>query len=75
MGTVPTPRSAQDVRLLVCGRKPEPCLGPIAKPECLLSDAIPDLRRRFCVGVTCGTSYFRNLISVGVSWHDRPLLF
>jgi hypothetical protein len=29
----------------------------------------------FCLGVTCGTSYFRNVISVGVSWHEHPLLF
>jgi hypothetical protein len=29
----------------------------------------------FCVGVTCGTSYFRNIISVGVGWHEHPLLF
>jgi len=29
----------------------------------------------FCLGVTCGTSYFRNVISVGMSWHEHPLLF
>jgi len=29
----------------------------------------------FCLGVTCGTSYLRNIVSVGVSWRDRPLLF
>jgi hypothetical protein len=29
----------------------------------------------FCVGATCGTSYLRNVISVGVNWQDRPLLF
>lgn len=29
----------------------------------------------FCIGATCGTSVVRNLISVGVSWHERPLLF
>src|ERR1039458_6227023 len=29
----------------------------------------------FCVGPTCGTSIIRNLISVGVGWHERPLLF
>ncbi len=29
----------------------------------------------FCIGPTCGTSVVRNLISVGVSWHERPLLF
>ena len=29
----------------------------------------------FCVGPTCGTSVIRNLISVGVGWHERPLLF
>lgn len=29
----------------------------------------------FCIGSTCGTSLVRNLISVGVSWHERPLLF
>jgi hypothetical protein len=30
---------------------------------------------QFCVGATCGMSFFRNLVSVGVSWRDRPLLF
>ena len=29
----------------------------------------------FCIGLTCGTSFTRNLISVGLGWHDRPLLF
>ena len=28
-----------------------------------------------CVGPTCGTSTLMNLISFGVGWHDRPLLF
>jgi hypothetical protein len=29
----------------------------------------------FCVGSTCGTSILTNLISFGVGWHERPLLF
>jgi hypothetical protein len=29
----------------------------------------------FCTGSTCGTSVIRNLISFGVGWHERPLLF
>jgi hypothetical protein len=29
----------------------------------------------FCFGPTCGTSLVRNLISFGVGWHERPLLF
>jgi hypothetical protein len=29
----------------------------------------------FCVGPTCGTSLTRNVISFGVGWHERPLLF
>lgn len=29
----------------------------------------------FCVGPTCGSSVVRNLISVGLSWHERPLPF
>jgi len=29
----------------------------------------------FCIGPTCGTSVVRNMISVGVGWHERPLLF
>jgi hypothetical protein len=28
-----------------------------------------------CVGLTCGTNIVRNLVSVGVGWHSRPLLF
>jgi hypothetical protein len=29
----------------------------------------------FCVGPTCGTNLLRHLISVGLGWHERPLLF
>jgi len=29
----------------------------------------------FCIEETCGTSAIRHLISVGVGWHERPLLF
>ena len=29
----------------------------------------------FCIGSTCGTSVIRHLISFGVGWHERPLLF
>lgn len=29
----------------------------------------------FCIGPTCGSSVLRHLISVGVGWHERPLLF
>lgn len=29
----------------------------------------------FCIGNSCGTSFVRHLISVGLSWHQRPLLF
>jgi hypothetical protein len=34
-----------------------------------------DSNAPFCVGPTCGTSVIRHLISVGVGWHERPLLF
>jgi hypothetical protein len=30
---------------------------------------------QFCIGPTCGTSVIRQLISVGVGWHEGPLLF
>jgi len=29
----------------------------------------------FCNGPTCGTDVIRHLISVGMGWHERPLLF
>ena len=29
----------------------------------------------FCFGPTCGTSVIGHFISVGVGWHERPLLF
>lgn len=29
----------------------------------------------FCIGTTCGTNVLRHLISVGVGWHERPILF
>jgi hypothetical protein len=29
----------------------------------------------FCIGPTCGTHVVRNLITVGLGWHERPLLF
>jgi len=29
----------------------------------------------FCLGATCGTSFVRHLISVGVNWRSRPMLF
>jgi hypothetical protein len=29
----------------------------------------------FCIGPTCGTSVTRHLISFGIGWHERPLLF
>lgn len=29
----------------------------------------------FCIGNSCGTSFLRHLITVGLSWHQRPLLF
>jgi hypothetical protein len=29
----------------------------------------------FCIGPTCGTSVIRNMISLGVGWHQRPLRF
>ena len=29
----------------------------------------------FCLGATCGTSYVGHLISVGVNWRSRPMLF
>jgi hypothetical protein len=28
-----------------------------------------------CIGAACGTSTFANLVSFGVGWHERPLLF
>ncbi len=29
----------------------------------------------FCIGPTCGTSVIRHTISLGIGWHERPLLF
>jgi hypothetical protein len=29
----------------------------------------------FCTGPTCGTSVIRHMISLGIGWHQRPLLF
>ncbi len=29
----------------------------------------------FCIGPTCGTTVIRNMISLGIGWHERPLLF
>jgi hypothetical protein len=29
----------------------------------------------FCIGPTCGTSVIRHLISFGIGWHEKPLLF
>jgi hypothetical protein len=29
----------------------------------------------FCIGPTCGTSVIRHMISLGIGWHERPLLF
>jgi hypothetical protein len=29
----------------------------------------------FCIGTSCGTSIVRHLVSVGLNWHQRPLLF
>jgi hypothetical protein len=29
----------------------------------------------FCTGQTCGTSVLRHTISLGIGWHERPLLF
>ncbi|HKS72410.1 MAG TPA: hypothetical protein VJQ82_04385 [Terriglobales bacterium] len=29
----------------------------------------------FCIANSCGTSFIRHLITVGLSWHQRPLLF
>jgi hypothetical protein len=29
----------------------------------------------FCIGLTCGRSVIRHMISLGVGWHERPLLF
>jgi hypothetical protein len=29
----------------------------------------------FCIGTVCGMNVMRNLISIGVGWHERPLLF
>ena len=34
-----------------------------------------DASARFCVGTACGASVIRHLISLGVGWHERPLLF
>jgi hypothetical protein len=34
-----------------------------------------DSNAAFCIGPTCGTSVVRHLISVGLGWHERPLLF
>jgi len=28
-----------------------------------------------CIGATCGENILRNMISVGLGWHERPLLF
>jgi hypothetical protein len=29
----------------------------------------------FCIGPTCGTSVITHMISLGIGWHERPLLF
>jgi hypothetical protein len=34
-----------------------------------------DSNAAFCIGPTCGTSVIRHLLSVGLGWHERPLLF
>ncbi len=34
-----------------------------------------DSNAAFCIAATCGTSVIRNVISLGVGWHERPLLF
>ena len=33
-----------------------------------------DANAQFCVGLTCGTSILRHVISFGLGWHERPLL-
>jgi hypothetical protein len=34
-----------------------------------------DSNTTFCAGATCGTNYWRHLISVGLNWQSRPMLF
>jgi len=34
-----------------------------------------DSNTTFCLGPTCGTSVVRHLVSVGLGWHERTLLF
>jgi len=34
-----------------------------------------DSNSSFCFGPTCGTSVIRHVISFGIGWHERPLLF
>lgn len=34
-----------------------------------------DSSSSFCIGPTCGTSLVRHVISFGVGWHEKPLLF
>lgn len=34
-----------------------------------------DSSSSFCIGPTCGTSLIRHVISFGVGWHEKPLLF
>jgi len=34
-----------------------------------------DSNGSFCIGPACGTSVIRHLISFGVGWHEKPLLF
>jgi hypothetical protein len=34
-----------------------------------------DSSSSFCIGPTCGTSLVRHVISFGIGWHDKPLLF
>ena len=34
-----------------------------------------DSNSAFCIGPTCGTSLITNIISIGVGWHEKPLLF
>lgn len=29
----------------------------------------------FCIGSSCGDSFTRNMISIGLSWHEHPLTF
>ena len=58
------------------GREPQPSLGPhVESVSCRIrcNTRLPIVR--FALGASCSTSFVRHLISVGLSWQSRPMLF